>query len=524
LLLQLLSLPLRAQASSSPLYTTEWRFQIQGEAAIDAHGVTRSLLTKAAEDIYRHPRRYFLRRPNSSSSSSDGSSGDGGGSPVDEGQGGDVLYFDPHVCYFCDYYTANPGLAEDASIRLQIATVKQTYRALGHLVGLVLRNVPVGVTLPIRFATAVYTWLLGGRLGYREVQSLAPSLATSMEAIAMAEDDETMESMDLTFAMPVTLPACYPSFLSPVLLTMNRIHRADDEERLLPIADATTAATTVATAGGGGAAGSVSGGGPGGGGGTGACCERAVTRSNRLEYLRLFIQYHLCCLHPPVMPTAAADAGKSSMSAPTNARALPPLVVQEFVLGVQEMCPRDTWHDLTPQALQATIEGESVIDVAQWKAATTVQSTAHSMNSLLTSMVLTGTVRNTDNNSSHSNHSNSNSSSGRAATATTTAVEVDDAVVIEQFWEIVEELSPSDRQRLLCFTIGTTSLPAVTGFAGLDPPFTLILASSLDPTSLPVSHTCFHMLILPKYPSKDILRDKLLLACRETGADHMGIV
>lgn len=268
-------------------------------------------------------------------------------------------------------------------------------------------------------------------------------------------------------------------------------------------------------------------------------CDRPVTRSNRLEYLRLFVQYHLCCLHPPVMQprgiitsspssslaastaatASAAAALDKSMSSPTSTSTMPPLVVQEFVLGVQEMCPRDTWHDLTPLALQAMIEGESIIDVDQWKATTKVQSTSHSMNSLLTSMVLTGTVRNTD-----PSGGGGGGGSHSASTTKTSSLEVDDAVIVEQFWEIVEELSPLDRQRLLCFTIGTTSVPAVTGFAGLDPPFTLIIASNLDPTSLPVSHTCFHMLILPKYPTKDILREKLLLACRETGADHMGIV
>lgn len=96
------------------------------------------------------------------------------------------------------------------------------------------------------------------------------------------------------------------------------------------------------------------------------------------------------------------------------------------------------------------------------------------------------------------------------------------SIHITQFWEVVSDLSDEDKAKLLCFSIGTTSLPS-KGFEELTPAFHIVFGTS-DEDSLPTSHTCFHMLILPKYPSKEILKSKLLIAIRETDTAQLGIV
>lgn len=149
--------------------------------------------------------------------------------------------------------------------------------------------------------------------------------------------------------------------------------------------------------------------------------------------------------------------------------------MEDLALGVQHLCPRELFNKLSPVSLQLVLEGNHDIDVASWRMYTEVKHGGY-----------------------------------------------DNKVTIELFWKVVASFSEQEKQRLLCFAVGTTTLPA-NGFAELSPLFTLVIGT-MTPDKLPVSHTCFHMLLLPRYVSEEDMRSKLLTACWETDMDHMGLI
>ncbi|KAM8954066.1 E3 ubiquitin-protein ligase HACE1 isoform 2-T2 [Pelodytes ibericus] len=87
--------------------------------------------------------------------------------------------------------------------------------------------------------------------------------------------------------------------------------------------------------------------------------------------------------------------------------------------------------------------------------------------------------------------------------------------VIKWFWEIVQELTQEERVLLLQFVTGSSRVPHggfayIMGGSGLQN-FT-IAAVAYTSNLLPTSSTCINMLKLPEYPSKEILKDRLLVA------------
>uniref|UniRef100_A0A8C5PXK9 E3 ubiquitin-protein ligase HACE1 n=1 Tax=Leptobrachium leishanense TaxID=445787 RepID=A0A8C5PXK9_9ANUR len=87
--------------------------------------------------------------------------------------------------------------------------------------------------------------------------------------------------------------------------------------------------------------------------------------------------------------------------------------------------------------------------------------------------------------------------------------------VIQWFWEVVQELTQEERVLLLQFVTGSSRVPHggfayIMGGSGLQN-FT-IAAVAYMPNLLPTSSTCINMLKLPEYPSKEILKDRLLVA------------
>jgi len=81
--------------------------------------------------------------------------------------------------------------------------------------------------------------------------------------------------------------------------------------------------------------------------------------------------------------------------------------------------------------------------------------------------------------------------------------------VARWLWEILEEMPDKDRAKLLHFTTGSSRLPTL-GFAGLSPKFTVRVDGEGD--DVPHAHTCANLLIIPAYPSKDVLVDKMNIA------------
>lgn len=145
-----------------------------------------------------------------------------------------------------------------------------------------------------------------------------------------------------------------------------------------------------------------------------------------------------------------------------------------LILGVQDMCPRHIFHHMSPVALQLVIEGSREIDVGQWRLYAVVRS----------------------------------------------SFAVKD--IIDWFWQIVGDMDELDKRRLLVFSMGTACLPA-KGFEDLTKPFSIVINAAMSNDSLPTSHTCFNMLVLPRYTSFSRLRDKLLQAIRETDTAQLGM-
>ena len=84
-----------------------------------------------------------------------------------------------------------------------------------------------------------------------------------------------------------------------------------------------------------------------------------------------------------------------------------------------------------------------------------------------------------------------------------------DQPMIKWFWDIVlNEWDDEKRRKLLSFTTGSDRAP-VNGLKSLK---FFIIREDGDDQKLPSSHTCFNQLCLPVYSSKDILRNKLLMA------------
>ncbi|XP_077145766.1 E3 ubiquitin-protein ligase HACE1 isoform X1 [Ranitomeya variabilis] len=90
-----------------------------------------------------------------------------------------------------------------------------------------------------------------------------------------------------------------------------------------------------------------------------------------------------------------------------------------------------------------------------------------------------------------------------------------DDQVIKWFWEVVQELTQEERVLLLQFATGSSRVPHggfafIMGGSGLQN-FT-IAAVAYTSNLLPTSSTCINMLKLPEYPSKETLKDRLLVA------------
>eukprot|EP01052_Picozoa_sp_SAG31_P010577 SAG31_NODE_582_length_13925_cov_32.209967_8_plen_279_part_00 len=91
---------------------------------------------------------------------------------------------------------------------------------------------------------------------------------------------------------------------------------------------------------------------------------------------------------------------------------------------------------------------------------------------------------------------------------------------IKWFWECVDSWDNEMRAAMLRFTTGTPKVP-VMGFAGLrgsDGPRKFTIVRVQWPTTrLPQAQTCFNVLYLPPYETKDLLRRKLETAVHEGG-------
>ncbi|XP_055954935.1 probable E3 ubiquitin-protein ligase HERC4 isoform X2 [Patella vulgata] len=89
---------------------------------------------------------------------------------------------------------------------------------------------------------------------------------------------------------------------------------------------------------------------------------------------------------------------------------------------------------------------------------------------------------------------------------------------IQYFWEVFYDMSLENKKKFLMFLTGSDRISVF----GMEQLKMVIQPTSGGEEFLPVAHTCFNLLDLPKYKSKQALKDKLLLAIQHT--EGFGIV
>lgn len=83
--------------------------------------------------------------------------------------------------------------------------------------------------------------------------------------------------------------------------------------------------------------------------------------------------------------------------------------------------------------------------------------------------------------------------------------------VIRWFWEVLHELPLDEKKKFLLFLTGSDRCP-VQGMKAIK----IIIQPATDDRYLPVAHTCFNLLDLPRYSTKEKLRYKLQQAIQQT--------
>ncbi|XP_046611167.1 probable E3 ubiquitin-protein ligase HERC4 isoform X2 [Neodiprion virginianus] len=82
---------------------------------------------------------------------------------------------------------------------------------------------------------------------------------------------------------------------------------------------------------------------------------------------------------------------------------------------------------------------------------------------------------------------------------------------IEMFWKVFHELSLEEKKKFLLFLTGSDRIP-IQGMKAIK----ITIQPMSDDRFLPVAHTCFDLLDLPRYQTRERLRYKLLQAIQQT--------
>jgi len=93
-----------------------------------------------------------------------------------------------------------------------------------------------------------------------------------------------------------------------------------------------------------------------------------------------------------------------------------------------------------------------------------------------------------------------------------------DSPTVQWFWQAVRTFNQEEKARLIQFVTGTSRVP-LEGFKairGIGGPQKFQIHKTYGEDRLPSAHTCFNQLDLPEYTSYEKLREKLLLAIKET--------
>lgn len=83
-----------------------------------------------------------------------------------------------------------------------------------------------------------------------------------------------------------------------------------------------------------------------------------------------------------------------------------------------------------------------------------------------------------------------------------------DHPVIKNFWEVFDELSIEQKKKFLTFLTGTDRIPIL----GMKRVKIYIQSTNGGDAFFPVAHTCFNLLDLPQYSTKELLKERLLVS------------
>ncbi|KAK0090592.1 hypothetical protein PV325_010558 [Microctonus aethiopoides] len=86
-----------------------------------------------------------------------------------------------------------------------------------------------------------------------------------------------------------------------------------------------------------------------------------------------------------------------------------------------------------------------------------------------------------------------------------------DDPTIEMFWQVFHELELEEKKKFLLFLTGSDRIP-IQGMKAIK----IFIQPMSDERCLPVAHTCFNLLDLPRYQTRERLRYKLLQAIQQT--------
>eukprot|EP00826_Nyctotherus_ovalis_P054655 TRINITY_DN7175_c0_g1_i4.p1 TRINITY_DN7175_c0_g1~~TRINITY_DN7175_c0_g1_i4.p1 ORF type:complete len:394 (+),score=124.32 TRINITY_DN7175_c0_g1_i4:1343-2524(+) len=84
----------------------------------------------------------------------------------------------------------------------------------------------------------------------------------------------------------------------------------------------------------------------------------------------------------------------------------------------------------------------------------------------------------------------------------------ENSAAVRNFWEVLHELDLEHKKRFLFFATGSDRAP----IGGLGTMMFVIMKQGGEKEQLPTAHTCFNHLLLPDYPTKEKLKEKLLIA------------
>ncbi|KAI8881103.1 HECT-domain-containing protein [Backusella circina FSU 941] len=93
-----------------------------------------------------------------------------------------------------------------------------------------------------------------------------------------------------------------------------------------------------------------------------------------------------------------------------------------------------------------------------------------------------------------------------------------DSEIIKFFWEIVHSFSYEEKKKLLFFATGSDRAP----IGGLSKLQFVIAKNGGDSDRLPTSHTCYNVLLLCEYSSKEKLKERLLTSI--SNAEGFGMI